>query len=498
MQGQVMSYERLGAPSARRRALMNDNITHTRESGGVYGRDLPLDPLPDTGTYTDLGNAARLAYKHGDRLRWSRGREWWEYDGMRWRSSSTVSVKRLAIEVIRVLRASAEGLNHQPLDEWVQKSQENRRFNAMVDLAKSVLEIADETFDADPGLFNTTTGTVDLRTGKIHAHQAEDFLTRVAGCGFDVEAECPTWESFLDVVFAGDTELIGYVQRAVGMTLLGYTSEQVLFLLYGTGANGKTTFIEALHGVLGEYAVKTPIGTFMKRRAGSATNDLARLAGTRMVSAVESDFDQSLAEGMVKAITGSDTLTARLLYKEYFEFRPEFTPYIATNHLPTISGTDYGIWRRMKVIPFTVTIAPAEQDHDLLAKLEAEGPGILRWAVDGALSYQERGLDEPESITSTVDSYRQDQDPIGLWIDAECERVSAAWTPTSHLGVAYNGWAAANGYRAEEAGTLTRRLSERGLTPKRRRVAGKQVRGWAGIAIIDGDLVDPLMSWSGQ
>lgn len=442
---------------------------------GVLG--LVADPVPEMSHSTDLGNAARLAWRVRGSLRWCDGRGWLLYANGVWRPDPHAP-RRKHVETIREYRELDPSLK-----KWLKESENVARIKAAVELAKQYLPLDQDALDGDPWALNAANGTIDLHTGTLGPHLPEDLITRIAAVGYEPAAAAPKFRRFLKVIFNDDEDLIGYVQRVVGYMLLGGTDEQVMFIGYGSGSNGKTVLLEVLHDLLGGYARKLPVESLMKKKSGGIPNDLARLPGVRLVTAVESDVDRALAEGLVKSITGSDTITARYLYKEFFDFRPQFTICLATNHLPQISGTDHGIWRRIKVIPFNVTIPDDEQDKDLPMKLRAELPGILAWAVEGCLKYQAEGLGEPTAVTDAVTAYRTSQDPVGQWIDDAAVLDEAGWTPSKDLADSYNGWAAANGYEEMTAVALGQRLRERGLVDRRGRQGGSRRRGWEGIAL---------------
>jgi putative DNA primase/helicase len=291
------------------------------------------------------------------------------------------------------------------------------------------------------------------------------------------DAKCPLWCEFLSRVTAGNAELVSFLQRITGYSLTGDTREQVLFLFYGTGANGKTTFLETLRYVLGDYAMGAEFNTFVASRGTSVRNDLARLAGARFVTAVESQFNRPLAEEVVKQITGGDMITARFLYSEHFEFRPQFKLFLATNHKPKIRGTDLAIRRRIHLIPFTVTIPCEEQDKELPEKLRREAPGIPCWALEGLASWRRNGLTPPAAIAEATKEYRSEQDVLQHFIEERCVLDPGAEVSASGLYEAYSKWCQAVGESAVCKRDLSLALQERGI----RRTRSSKCRGWIGI-----------------
>jgi putative DNA primase/helicase len=351
----------------------------------------------------------------------------------------------------------------------------------MVELAKSEpgVPVTPERLDADPWVLNVCNGTLDLRTGHLRPHARADLLTKLAPVTYDPGALCPTWEAFLSRILAGDVALIRFVQKVIGYSLTGSTQEQCLFILYGAGANGKSTLIQTISALLGDYARQTPTESLLVQRGDGVRNDLARLQGARFVSAVEVEGGRRLAEALVKQLTGGDTITARFLYGEHFEFQPMFKLWLAVNHKPVVQGTDHAIWRRLRLIPFTVTIPAAEQDKRLTEKLRAELPGILRWAVEGCLAWQQEGLAPPTAVKRATGDYRAEMDVIAAFIRDCCVVEPQRQVSTSELYAEYRGWCEQMGESAVTQKAFGTALRERGCTPGR--TSGGRL--WVGIAL---------------
>lgn len=296
------------------------------------------------------------------------------------------------------------------------------------------------------------------------------------------------FEGFLERIFAGDGELISFVQRAVGYSLTGITSEHVVFLCWGKGANGKTTLVETLRSLLGDYGQQMPAETLLaKRHGGGITNDIARLRGVRLAAAQETGIGRRLDEALLKRLTGGDTVVARYLYGEYFEFVPTAKLWIATNHKPVITGTEEAIWRRIPLIPFTVTIPERERDSDLPTKLKDELPGILNWAIEGCLAWQQRrGLAPPDVVLGATAEYRQEMDTLGSFLDEGCVEDPNGEISVKDLYEKYSEWCKESGEYKHPKNTFGTRLTERGIQSGR---TGAKGRLWKGIrlrAIDDG------------
>jgi putative DNA primase/helicase len=253
-----------------------------------------------------------------------------------------------------------------------------------------------------------------------------------------------------------------------------------VFILHGTGANGKSTFLETLSSLLGDYAMRTPTDTLLIKRTGAIPNDVARLKGARFVTAVEADEGHRMAESLVKQMTGGEKITARFLHREWFEFSPEFKIFLATNHKPVIAGTDHAIWRRIQLIPFNVTIPVEQQDKDLALKLRQEASGILAWAIQGTLEWQQGGLRPPEDVMSATKKYRDEMDSIAEFLDDICVEQINATVPVSNLYAAYSTWCETNGERTVAKRELGVKLLERGFGS--RRGTGGQ-RFWIGLGL---------------
>jgi putative DNA primase/helicase len=275
-------------------------------------------------------------------------------------------------------------------------------------------------------------------------------------------------------------DLIQFIQAAAGWALTGDISEQTMFILYGSGANGKSTFLNTIMYVLGDYATATPTETFMKKSTDPSTNDIARLRGTRFVSTTEADQGHRLSESLIKKITGNDQMTVRFLYGEYFNFTPTFKIFMATNHKPIIKGTDHGIWRRIKLIPFTVRIEDEQQDKHLEQKLKEEASGILNWLLEGAVRWKEEGLQAPTEVRSATDEYRGEMDVIGKFLEECCIQESDLKIKISELFKTYSAWCTDNNELACSERFFSMRIKELGFKQMRSAVA----RFWTGIGLI--------------
>lgn len=384
---------------------MSDPELSVRQSSSVSLLDYPD---------TDSGNAERLAALYSHRICYrSDGKCWHIYDretGV-WKEAHEDEIKGFARRTVRQFRDEL-GTQRHPGDsrlEFAFKSENSSRLNNLVREARTLpkLRVPSKNFDADPLLLNAKNGVVDLKTGMLREHTPEDFFTRTCGAKYVEGSNAPKWEAFLRTIFDGDEELVDYVQRIAGYALSGLATEQCMFVLKGDGANGKSTFLEVLREVFGDYAANTPVQTLLPGSRQGHDADLARLPNVRFLTVNELERDEKLVESRVKRLTGQDRMAVRDMYEGYFEYTPDFAIFMATNHWPKASADDYALWRRLHVIPFAVRIPPVEQDPLLKRKLLKESGGILAWAVGGFRKWKSDPLqNQPPASKEEKDRWR--------------------------------------------------------------------------------------------
>ena len=439
---------------------------------------------------TDLGNAERLVNRHGENIRYSEERKkWLIWNGQVWEWDFGSKIMLLAKETARnILREAADENDDNQRKELVKhamRSESEARLTAMVDLAQSEPGIPTKStaLNSSPWLFNCRNGTLNLKTGKLLAHNRGDLLTIMSPVNYDTDAPRTLWLKFLDRITNDSKELIQYLQRAVGYSLTGDMRAQVLFFLFGLGNNGKSTFIGTIRKIMDAYGAKAPVDMFLARdkKMRGPTEDLANLQGKRFIAASEVGIGRRLEVVIIKDMTGGEAIRADRKYEHEIEFQPTHKLWISGNHKPVIQDTSLAIWRRIKLIPFTVTIPDDEIDDQLPLKLEAELSGILAWAVDGCLSWQRVGLAEPREVTAATLAYRSEEDILAEFMQDCCRLKVTATVPKADLHERYKQWCEATSNQPIYQKTLRTRLMERGIGEGK----SGSVRYWRGISLVE-------------
>jgi len=464
---------------------MEESIVHQKIES-AYSYEFAQEELflgPDGLSLTDFGNAERFVQTEGKGIRYcGKSKSWYVWNERTWQKDESGEIYRRGKKTIKAMLHEAAELDNEQgeiLEAYEKKCESEGRLNAMVNLSRweAGVPIQLEHFDTNPMLFNCANVTIDLAAGQPREHCREDFISKISPVEYAPDVQCPNWLNFLETVTDHDEELRAYLQRCVGYSLTGQTTEHAVFLLYGTGANGKSTFFEALRYVFGDYAQAAEFSTFLATNAQNVRNDLAKLNGARFVTAVESDSGKRLDETLVKQMTAGDTVTARYLYSEHFEYKPQFKLWLGTNHKPTIRGQDEGVWRRIRLIPFTVFIPLDQQDRNLSDKLKMEASGILNWALKGLAEWRANGLQDPSIVKEATKEYRMNEDVIGLFLETKC--VLEGQCTASALYKAYRDWAEHSGEFQMSQRRFSNALSERGFQ-KVRHSAGNE---WKGIGL---------------
>jgi putative DNA primase/helicase len=469
---------------------------HVRENGGpkyirrqIERAQAKVTEVKAEHLLTELGNARRLVQRYGDDLRYVHAwNSWVIWRDRHWRRDEDGMIMYLAKATVEALLRDAININEQVKRDmtmrFAMQSQKAAQLRNMIALAESerAVIMPPDKWDADPMLLGVQNGAVDLRTGSFREAQREDFITKRTGTIYDASAKCPNWDAFMLLIFAKDKDFIAHVYRCLGYMLTGLTVEEILFFLWGTGLNGKTTFRETIFSLMGDYAFAADaslvIAQDVSKRSGVATPELAQLPGRRLITISETNDKDFLNESRVKSITSTDTIPARDLYEKSFHFKPSHKTMIATNHKPIVRGIDEGIWRRIGLWPFIVKIQNADKNFRE-KKLMPELPGILNRMLEGLRDYQKVGLAPPKIVRDATAEYRGDMDLIGRWIDECCTLDPKSKVASALLYDDYKNWAEAEVGFYLSAVAFGRNLSDRGFEP----IYVNRRRGFRGLKI---------------
>jgi putative DNA primase/helicase len=448
-----------------------------QETERLWRRDREQSPQHEGTGFSEDAVALQFTQRHGADWRfvaaWGR---WFVWTSTHWQREETLKVYDLARIVCRDAAASCENVKLRA------KIASASTVAAVERLARADRAHAASTdiWDADLWSLNTPGGVVVLRTGILVPHRREDANTKIANA--TPRGECPAWQDFLATVTGRDPELQAYLQRVVGYCLTGVTGEHALFFLYGTGANGKSVFVTTISGILGDYATVAPMDMFMAATGERHPTDMAGLRGARLVTATETEQGRRWAESKLKTLTGGDKITARFMRQDFFEFVPQFKLIVAGNHKPAIRNIDEAMRRRLHLIPFTVTIPPAQRDKKLPEKLMAERNGIMAWAVDGCREWQQIGLKPPAAVSAATEQYFEAEDALGRWLDESCALGKNLLEKSGVLFATWKAWAEANGEYVGSNKDFSEKLASRGFTNYRDHGG----RGFRGLALRQG------------
>lgn len=463
------------------------------------------EPRPSTGrAFTDLGNAERFVDQWGHIVRFNVDKQkWLVWLNGRWDDSDQSIVTPMIKRTIRSI-----AIDNEKADAifWARASESSRAIRSMMTLAQNErgIPVSENNLDQHLYYVNCPNGVVDMRSGELLEPKPEFLCTKVTRAKYNPEASCPVFMKFIKETFMGDDGLINFVQRWIGYSLTADVSAQTFAMFYGIGANGKSTLVETIQRIAGDYVKTAPPETFVqKHNGGGIPNDIAALRGARMVLTTETEANARLAEAKVKSMTGGDRVSARYMRGEFFEFSPTWKITISTNHRPRISGGDYGIWRRVVLVPFSNIVTPDKQDPLLQNKLMDEAEGILSWCVKGAVAWYTSGggrigLQVPEVVYAETQEYREDEDIVGRFIANTCmsiEEIQRAManksiirtmSPVSHVYFSYRYWCEQEGEYSSakiSQNMFSRMMRERGYNPSRFNIDGVTARWYEGLVI---------------
>ena len=406
-------------------------------------------------SWDDQGRGLRMRDQFATVLKFNAvDKKWFFFNGSYWQED--IGNQRVELAAERVansikkekpeLSFSTKTDEDKAMNEWYRFQKDSRSHMAkmhMIDEFKKYVIVKHGEFDKEDMLLNTESGYVDLSSGELHDHDIDKKFSHQTVAEYSDNVDAPLWEKFLNQIFNSDEELIHYVQKAIGYSFTGSVDEQCLFILNGRGRNGKSVFSNVVSDVAGNYAKQMNVQTIVakKNQSGSANSDIARLEGARIVTSSELNEGDRFDESLVKQLTGGDKILARFLYGSEFEYKPKFKIWMATNHLPIIRGTDDGIWRRIKIIPFNIQIPKEKVDKKLEYKLKAEYTGILNWIVQGAIMWQQEGLEDPEAVTKVIETYRAEMDPLDAFLEECCTTGQNYSIKAREMYDAYHEWA---------------------------------------------------------
>lgn len=435
---------------------------------------------------TDLGNAERLIDKFGHDLRFcSEEKKWHVWTGKKWQKDTAKQTVNLAKQTIRAIYTEIKFISNtetrKKLYAHALKSESAISIINLIELAKSESGIVCSRNDFDKHDFrlNTLNGTINLRTGSFEPPERSHFITKCIPVNYDSHAQCPRFIAFLESLMNNNSNLVEYVQKIIGYSLTGDTSEQCYFFLYGTGSNGKSTLLNVVRTLLGGFAKNVDFNT-LTYSGFNARNDLARLIGARFVTAVEVDIKKSLNEAVVNRITGNDPVTVKFLYGEYFEYIPTYKLFIAGNNRPNIEGTSHATWRRIRLIPFEVRFEEGKNmNKDLYKRLIQELPGILNWAIEGCLKWLRDGLEPPAEVKAATTSYRQQSDTVSNFLNELCRIDPSSSVNSSKFYKAYKEWCHNNAEYSIGKQHFTEAMNTKGFRKMKRQGAEQ----WVGLEL---------------
>jgi P4 family phage/plasmid primase-like protien len=382
--------------------------------------------------FTDMGNARRLTYLHGHRVRYCKAYgDWLVYDGQRWARDDLNAIEAMAKDVPGQIIAEMPPTPNEEVGKmfrkWALVSQSGEKLASAIKVARSEpgIAVTPNDLDRNPWLLNVANGTINLRSGEFSRHRPGDLITKLAPVHYDPNATAATWDKFISEIMGDNADLVDYLRRAAGYSITGIIRQHVFFCCYGTGSNGKTTFFKTLHAVLGDYANEVDSDILVAQGMAQHPTGLTELEGRRLIVAEETEDNRRLAEALVKKLTGGNPIQARKMHKDFYTFMPSHHIFLSTNHKPEIRGMDPGIWRRIKLIPFEVSFDPQAPggrtpDLELDDRLITEASGILNWLLKGCRDWQEQGLIEPTPVRSATQRYREEMDLLGAFIEERC------------------------------------------------------------------------------
>ena len=481
--------------------LEPEEVKATIQSGLDAGirqpRDIPehrssaaVPDLPARRFRLDLyGNADRFMHLFGDDVLWCEAQgQWLVWDGRVWNPDAVRVVSRLAELTMRALLKEAANANDDETTQWAvrcNKKAQSRR--EMLDVIRHRVAVRIDQFDQNPWLLGVENGVVDLKTGTLLPHAREQMITRLCPSTYNLDASCPRWEQFMRKIMDGHAEMIACLQRMAGYFLTGDISVQILPIFFGPGGNGKNVFLDTLMGIMGPHAAEAPDGLVTTRITDEHPTEIADLHGRRLVVASETEEGRKMRIGLVKKLTGNRYLKGRFMRQDYFQFERTHKTVLVTNNKPIVTETSNAVWRRLRLIPFPVTIPEEKQDKRLTEKLMDEWPGILAWAVRGCLDWQAHQCDLalPAAVKDATTQYRSDSDAVGDFLQERCVVADDLKVSRSSLYQAFVEWAKGSGEEMLSGKAFASRMRSSGFNDSAWTTEhAKRLRAWAGVALV--------------
>lgn len=459
--------------------LMSIEIPQEQKTSGKY----------DNIQLNDNFNAKFFEAYYLGRVLWCKDLGGWlVFNGKNWEKDTNDLIGKFALNIIEIMLKdfNENGYTKYKYRSWIKRLGNTHAWKSMLESVKVYMGKSPNDFDKDATLFNCNNGTVNLNIKNgFNLASPEQYISKIGNVDYKLLTECPRWSQFLNEIFLSDTEIISFMQRVCGYCLTALTIEQCMFILYGSGGNGKSIFIETIAYILGDYAKNCPSSTFIQKQNPGIPNDIARLKGARLVTANETNQNVTIDEELIKQLTGNKTITARFLNREFFDFEPTFKIFLSTNHKPNIRGTDQGIWRKIHMIPFNLNLKEEEMDRGLGKKLIEESSGILNWMIVGYYEYCKVGLNVPEKIRNATQLYREEEDDLGQFIKEECVLEKGGFIPSAEFR---NRFKSVMGYFKGNK-FLSEYMQRHGFKPSedyRKYYNGKQQRGYVNIKWANG------------
>lgn len=426
---------------------------------------------------TEHGYSLRFVNLFKEEVRYnSTKKAWMVWDTIRWHDdekNEALQKMTLTAKFMQTHEAPLDLSNYDDIREAGLKLEKHAVAKSALAYAQAHPTIAttEGEYDTQPKVFNCASGIVDLATGTVKPHDPAELHSQFSPVELAPEgAPCPRWMQFLDQITCGDAELAQYLQTLTGYFLSGETNRQEFYVFHGSGSNGKSTFIETIAKVLGDYAINADRKTFyVKYQGGGIPNDIAMLRKSRFITCMEGEEGDQIDEGLIKSFTGGDSITARFLHGEFFQFKPVGKVVLVSNYKPIIKSDGYGIWRRVRMIPFLAQFNESQKDPELPAKLAAELPAILRWAVEGAKRWMREGIKEPQCVLDAIKSYKEDLDYVQQFMDDRCDIGDAHSCTALELHAAFEQWMKEQGHRFNYGGVkgLKQKMMTKGFECKR-------------------------------